>query len=114
MPACPVREARRAAVEQLGEALRGLVDATVRTEVPIEELAAVGEAARDLAARLRADSRGLHDVPPRHDPATGERWYSPAYGPGNPVAPPLVAPHSPDGRAEGRGEVVRAHDNQRG
>src|SRR3954464_4831732 len=110
MPACPVREARRAAVEQLGEALRGLVDATVRTEVPIEELAAVGEAARDLAARLRADSRGLHDVPRVDDPATGERWYSPVYGPGNPVAPPVVATHSPDGRAEGRATLGTAHE----
>jgi acyl-coenzyme A thioesterase PaaI-like protein len=101
-------------VEQLGEALRELVDATVRTEVPIEELAAVGEAARDLAARLRTDSRGVHDVPRVDDPATGERWYSPVYGPGNPVAPPLVATHSPDGRAEGRATLGTAHEGPPG
>ena len=48
------------------------------------------------------------------DPTTGERWYSPVYGPGNPVAPPLVADHTPDGRATGRVVLGRAHEGPPG
>jgi hypothetical protein len=95
------RAVRRDAVGALGSALRELVDAAVRTEVSVEELSAAPEAARQLAARLRAETRGLHDIATVDDPETGERWYSPVYGPGNPVAPPMVATDSPDGRATG-------------
>jgi uncharacterized protein (TIGR00369 family) len=106
--------ARRDAVAELGSALRELVDAAVRTEVPVPELEAATEAARQLAAGLRAESRALQDAPTVDDPATGERWYSPVYGPGNPVAPPLVAEHTPDGRATGRVVVGQAHEGPPG
>jgi len=108
------RDVRRAAVGELGTALRDLVDAAVRTDVPVEDLASAAEAARMLAARLRADTRGLHDIAAVDDPVIGERWYSPVYGPGNPVAPPLVATHSPDGRAEGRVTLGKAHEGPPG
>ena len=39
------REGRRTAVGELGAVLRDLVDAAVRTEAPVEELAAVAAAA---------------------------------------------------------------------
>jgi uncharacterized protein (TIGR00369 family) len=107
------RDTRRNAVGELGSALRDLVDAAVRTEVPVAELETATEAARQLAARLRAQSRDLHDVPSVDD-ASGERWYSPVYGPGNPVAPPLVASHTPDGRATGRVVVGQAHEGPPG
>ena len=110
----PDRDVRRAAVGELGTALRDLVDAAVRTDVPVEDLASAAEAARMLAARLRADTRGLHDIAAVDDPVIGERWYSPVYGPGNPVAPPLVATHSPDGRAEGRVTLGKAHEGPPG
>ncbi len=84
------REDRRRAVADLGEAMRELVDACVRTEVPDGELAEVAVAARALAARLRVAGRGLSEVATCDDPVAGERWYSPVYGPGSPVAPPLV------------------------
>lgn len=108
------REVRRQAVGELGTALRELVDAAVRTEVSLEELAAATDAARALAERLRAETRGLHDVPSVDDPVTGERWYSPVYGPGNPVAPPMVATDSPDGRASGRVTLGKSHEGPPG
>ncbi|SFE91528.1 PaaI family thioesterase [Blastococcus tunisiensis] len=108
------REERRAAVGDLGAALRELVDAAVRTEVPVGELAAVAATARTLAERLRADTRGLHDVAAVDDPDTGERWYSPVYGPGNPVAPPMAAESTPDGRATGRVTLGKPHEGPPG
>lgn len=108
------RAVRREAVGDLGTALRELLDAAVRTEVPEAELADVAAGVRALAARLRAEQRGLFDVPSVDDPATGERWYSPVYGPGNPVAPPVVAPDSPDGRATGRVTLGKAHEGPPG
>jgi uncharacterized protein (TIGR00369 family) len=108
------RDIRREAVGELGTALRELVDAAVRTEVPIEELEAVAGAARELAGRLLAQTRGLHDIATVDDPETGERWYSPVYGPGNPVAPPMVATHTPDGRATGRVTLGKPHEGPPG
>ena len=108
------RDARRAAVGELGTALRELVDAAVLTEAPVAELTAAAGAARELAARLRMEARGLHEIASVDDPATGERWYSPVYGPGNPVAPPLAATHSPDGRAEGRVTLGKTHEGPPG
>ncbi|HET6393259.1 MAG TPA: PaaI family thioesterase [Blastococcus sp.] len=109
-----MREVRREAVGELGAALRDLVDAAVRTEVSLEELAAATEGARALAAALRAETRGLHDIATVDDTATGERWYSPVYGPGNPVAPPLEASSTPDGRATGRVTLGKPHEGPPG
>jgi uncharacterized protein (TIGR00369 family) len=113
-PAPEDRTLRRDAVGDLGAALRELVDAAVRTEVPVEELVAAADAARELTVRLRARTRGLHDIAAVDDPEVGERWYSPVYGPGNPVAPPLVATQSPDGRAEGRVTLGKSHEGPPG
>jgi uncharacterized protein (TIGR00369 family) len=108
------RDVRREAVGTLGDALRELVDAAVRTEVPVDELAAVAAVARGLAARLRAETRGIHEIAAVDDPEVGERWYSPVYGPGNPVAPPIVATQSPDGRSSGRVTLGKAHEGPPG
>jgi uncharacterized protein (TIGR00369 family) len=101
-------------VGELGSALRELVDAAVRTEVSLDELAAATVGARTLAERLRAETRGLHDIATVDDPEVGERWYSPVYGPGNPVAPPMVASDSPDGRATGRVTLGKPHEGPPG
>ncbi len=108
------RAARREVVGELGAALRELVDSAVRTEVPGEELAAVAAAARGLADRLRAEVRDVHEVASVDDPDLGERWYSPVYGPGSPVAPPLVATSTADGRATGRVTVGKPHEGPPG
>jgi uncharacterized protein (TIGR00369 family) len=110
----PEREVRREAVGELGAALRDLVDAAVRTEVSLDELAAATAAARELAASLRTETRSLHDIATVDDPSTGERWYSPVYGPGNPVAPPMEASSTPDGRATGRVTLGKAHEGPPG
>ena len=106
--------ARRNAVGTLGSALRELVDAAVGTEVSVADLEAAATTAGQLAMRLRAEFRDLHEIPSVDDPATGERWYSPVYGPGNPVAPPLMAEHTPDGRATGRVVLGQAHEGPPG
>ncbi|MGY1837216.1 PaaI family thioesterase [Blastococcus sp. SYSU DS0510] len=93
------RGVRRDAVGELGEALRDLVDAAVRTEVPVDRLAEAARAARELTALLSADLREVHEIASVDDPDSGERWYSPVYGPGSPVAPPMVVE---DFRDEGR------------
>ncbi|WNV76780.1 PaaI family thioesterase [Geodermatophilus sp. DSM 44513] len=98
----------------LGTALRDLTDAAVRTEVPAGELAAVAAAARELTARLRAVGRGVHEVASVDDPVTGERWYSPVHGPGNPVAPAVAVGDTPDGRATARVTVGKPHEGPPG
>jgi uncharacterized protein (TIGR00369 family) len=108
------RAVRRAAVGELGTALRELVDAAVRTEESVDELAAATAEARALTERLRTEARGLHDIATVDDPEIGERWYSTVYGPGNPVAPPLVATDSPDGRATGRATLGKPHEGPPG
>ncbi|TFV85969.1 PaaI family thioesterase [Blastococcus sp. CT_GayMR16] len=108
------RDERRAAVGELGAALRELVDAAVRTEVPIPELAEAALLAREVTGRLRRQSRELHEIASVDDPEIGERWYSPVYGPGNPVAPPMVATDTPDGRATGRVTLGKAHEGPPG
>jgi acyl-coenzyme A thioesterase PaaI-like protein len=102
------RAARREAVTTLGAALRELVDAAVRTEVSIEELEAATEAAREIAGRLRAEQRGMQGIAAVDDPSVGERWYNPVYGPGSPVAPPMVVEDFPEGRCIGRVTVGKA------
>jgi uncharacterized protein (TIGR00369 family) len=108
------RAARRDAVGTLGAALRDLADAAVRTEVATEELAAATAIARDLADRLRADSRSVHEIARVDDPETGERWYSPVYGPGSPVAPAMVVSDSPEGTSTGRVTIGKPHEGPPG
>lgn len=108
------RAARREAVGTLGAALRELVDAAVRTEVPIEELEAVTSLAREAAARLSAEQRSLKGIAAVDDPEVGERWYNPVYGPGSPIAPPMVVEDFPEGRCIGRVTVGKAHEGPPG
>jgi acyl-coenzyme A thioesterase PaaI-like protein len=110
----PGRDVRRDAVGSLGAALRELVDAAVRTEVPVEELAAVGAVVREQAARLRADQRELTRIAAVDDPEVGERWYNPVYGPGSPLAPPLVVTESVDGRVTGEVTLGKPYEGPPG
>jgi len=109
------RAARREAVGALGAALRELVDAAVRTEVPIADLEKATAAAEEVTALLSADLREVHEIASVDDPQTGERWYSPVYGPGSPVAPPMVVEDFPDeGRCVGRVTVGKKHEGPPG
>lgn len=91
------RAVRREAVADLGAALRELVGAAVRTEVPLDRLVEATTAARELTALLSGELREVHEIASVDDPDTGERWYSPVYGPGSPVAPPMVVRDLPAG-----------------
>jgi acyl-coenzyme A thioesterase PaaI-like protein len=108
------RDARRDAVGVLGAALRDLIDAAVLTEVPDAELTAAAEAARDLAARLRAQTRQLTQIAGIDDPEVGERWYNPVYGPGNPIAAPLHIDVSAEGRVSGRATLGKPYEGPPG
>lgn len=114
-PPAGERAARREAVGALGAALRDLVDAAVRTEVPIERLAEATAAARELADLLQAEQRGLTEIAAVDDPEVGERWYNPVYGPGSPIAPPLLVEDFPaEGRCAGRVTLRKAHEGPPG
>ena len=108
------RTARRDAVGALGSALRELVDVAVRTEVPIERLEAATVAAKELTALLAGDLRAVHEIASVDDPDIGERWYSPVYGPGSPVAPPMVVEDFAEGRCVGRVTVGKPHEGPPG
>ena len=110
----PARDRRRDVVGSLGTALRELVDAAVRTEVDEAELAAVEAVVREQAARLRAVSRELTAIAAVDDPEMGERWYSPVYGPGSPLAPPLQVTHSADGRVSASVTLGKAYEGPPG
>ena len=105
---------RREAVGELGSALRDLVDAAVRTEVPLAEIQDVSASVQQLAARLRVDMRGLQEPTSLDDPETGERVYNPVYGPGNPLAPRLAATDTPDGRATGHVTLGKPYEGPAG
>jgi acyl-coenzyme A thioesterase PaaI-like protein len=106
--------ARRVAVGNLGAALRGLVDAAVRTEVPDDVLAEAADLAAELAARLAVRSRGLGEMAAIDDVEAGERWYNPVYGLGSPLAPPMVPTSWGSGRATARVTLGKAHEGPLG
>lgn len=80
---------RRAAVAELGTALRELVAAAVATEVPVEVLRRVRDDARRLTGQLSAASRPLDRPSSVDDLRRGQRFFNPVVGPGNPVAPAM-------------------------
>ncbi len=86
-----------AAVADLGDALRGLVDASVRTTVPAAGLRDVAAAVRDSAARLAGSVRPPGQLPALDDPVRFRRVYNPVTGPGSALAPPLRLREEPGG-----------------
>jgi acyl-coenzyme A thioesterase PaaI-like protein len=78
-----------AAVTELGTAVRGLVDATVRTTVGPAGLRAAAEAVRAVAAALAGSQRKASQLPALDDPIAFRRVYSPVTGVGSGIAPPL-------------------------
>lgn len=78
-----------AAVTDLGDALRELLGASVRTTVGAGELAAAAAGARAVSARLAASTRHRDQLPSLDDPVAFRRVYSPVTGVGSAIAPPL-------------------------
>lgn len=83
--------------EQLAQSVRRLVDATIRTEVNDATLAAVQNkidwATEQLSTALMPGSFGVRQTSDGQSRASGNV----VIGVRNPVAPPLVVHHEPDG-----------------
>ena len=87
----------RAVYEPLAESVRELVDASIRTEVDAETVAAVKAQIDAATAHLRARQT---DGPFGVRLTTGGdsmAWGNPVIGIRNPIAPPLVIRHDADG-----------------
>src|SRR5580693_10369091 len=92
-------ERLRAVYEPLAESVRALIDATIRTEVDADAVAAAKAEIDSATARLRRKqtdgSFGVRYL------ATGERmaWGNVVIGIRNPIAPPLAIQHDGSGKA---------------
>jgi acyl-coenzyme A thioesterase PaaI-like protein len=78
-----------AAVTELGTALRELVDASVLTTLPADQLRAAAADARAVTARLAAAQRPVTQLPALDDPLVFRRVYNPVSGVGSALAPPV-------------------------
>ncbi|MGY1772781.1 PaaI family thioesterase [Blastococcus sp. SYSU D00813] len=78
-----------AAVTDLGDALRGLVDASVRTDVPAAELRAAAAGARELTERLAARRRPAGRLSPLDDVLAFRQVFNMVSGVGSALAPPV-------------------------
>ncbi len=81
--------ARRAAIVELGDAVRALVEQVACTEAPEEDLRRAAAAIRAAGARLAEPARGLAQIPSADDLLGGVRMYNPVTGSGSGIAPPL-------------------------
>ena len=83
--------------QPLAESVRELMDATIRTEVDAETVAAAKAEIDAATARLR--SKQLDGAFGVRYTSGGDRmpWGNPVIGIRNPIAPPLVVKHDPDG-----------------
>jgi acyl-coenzyme A thioesterase PaaI-like protein len=91
-------ERMRALYQPLAESVRELVDATIRTEVDAETVAAVKAEIDAATERLRSQQiEGAFGV--RYT-SGGDRmpWGNPVIGIRNPIAPPLIIERDPSGR----------------
>ncbi|MEU6355762.1 PaaI family thioesterase [Streptomyces sp. NPDC047072] len=90
-------EHRKAAITRLGDELRALVEATVRTAATPDTLHRVADEVRRLTARLTGRRRARAEIPDVDDFPAGARMYSPVVGPGSPLAPPVRITPTADG-----------------
>ncbi|TCP50058.1 thioesterase superfamily protein [Tamaricihabitans halophyticus] len=104
---------RRAAVAELGAAVRALTDAAVVSEVDDATLRSVAAAVAELVPSLTAARRERHERPATDPPGSGHRWYNPVIGAGNPMAPPVHV-ELVDGRAVGTCVLGLAYEGPRG
>lgn len=90
-------ERLRATYGPLADSVRQLIDATIRTEVDADEIAAVKAEIDAATARLRA--RQIDGPFGVRFTSAGDRmpWGNPAIGLRNPIAPPLVMVKNSDG-----------------
>jgi hypothetical protein len=78
------------AVAELGDALRGLVDASVRTAVPAGDLRSAAAAAREITGRLAARQRPPGRLSPLDDLGAFRQVHNMVSGVGSALAPPVL------------------------
>jgi acyl-coenzyme A thioesterase PaaI-like protein len=104
----------QAVYEPLAASVRTLIDATIRTEAdPATVLAArqlIDAATQQLSTNLMASSFGLRTTPD----GQGSAWGNVLIGIRNPVAPPLVVHHEPDGQVWTEFELGAAYEGPAG
>jgi acyl-coenzyme A thioesterase PaaI-like protein len=103
-----------AAVTDLGDALRGLVDASVLTTVTAAELRVVAVDLRAATARLAAAQRPVTQLPVLDDPVAFRRVYNPVSGVGSAIAPPISVRRHPGGGVEARATLGAAYEGPPG
>jgi hypothetical protein len=86
----PALRDRRAAVAELGDALRDLVEQASATEVPADVLRQAAAQAREAAAALGRRTRTRAELPSADDLLGGYRMYNPVTGSGSALAAPLL------------------------
>ena len=92
-------ERQRALYAPFTQAVRDLVDATIRTEVDDDEVRAVQAEVEALTARLRKQQlAGSYGVRFSTN-GRGRPWGNPVVGLRNPSSPPVVVERDPAGRA---------------
>ncbi|MBV9641411.1 MAG: PaaI family thioesterase [Mycobacteriaceae bacterium] len=92
-------ERRRAIYEPLTRSVRALIDATIRTEVDADAVAAAQAAVDAATARLRGSQMaGPYGVRYNAE-GEGTAWGNAVIGLRNPIAPPLTMQHDDSGRA---------------
>jgi acyl-coenzyme A thioesterase PaaI-like protein len=81
---------RRAAVADLGTAVREVLVAQAANEVSVEHMAEAATLARQMTALLSENPRDLTRVASVDSLPDAIRYFSPVTGLGNPMSPPLV------------------------
>jgi acyl-coenzyme A thioesterase PaaI-like protein len=90
-------DSRRAAIAELGDALRDLVEQGSATEVGEDVLREVAVQVRQAAEALGQRTRKRAEMPSADDLFAGYRMYNPVIGSGSGLAAPLLVELTPDG-----------------
>ncbi|WP_246592953.1 PaaI family thioesterase [Nocardioides daeguensis] len=107
-------ERREKAVSDLADAVRELVDATIRSTVADEELAAVQAEVEGLAARLRASQLPGAAGVRYNSEGRSWNWGNAVVGRGNAVAPPVDIVHDGFGNAHAEMTLGAAYEGPPG
>jgi acyl-coenzyme A thioesterase PaaI-like protein len=95
-------DTRRAAIAELGDALRDLVEQSAATEVGEDVLRRVAVQVRQAAAELSQRTRKRAELPSADDLFAGYRMYNPVTGSGSGLAAPLQVEVTGTGVVVGR------------
>ena len=105
---------REKAVSGLADAVRDLVDATIRSTVPDDELAAVQAEVAALAARLRRQQLPGSAGVRYNSEGRSWNWGNAVVGRGNAVAPPVDIVHDGFGNAHAEMTLGAAYEGPPG